>query len=500
MTSVSFKSLIDEALEINNLSINRLATLIGVDRPWLQHALVGRRPLGYDNFEKIMNSLCLSEYMKTELREAFAKEYFGDTNFKIIKNGLSKLHKMAEFEGLSTPPPEFSDNSANPLWERVSKQYPVSEKQAKFLSDLQNIIEHELKKDTPVFYTNYALSIDCVRMLFLCVLREAASPVDYRHIVFKEPGQSEQLTLNNFFYQYEFAGYGYNTYYARTGKGLASASPLPYFVLTSDTVIFFSENLELNILENDSERISYMHDFFMKTLSSSVPFCIFMRSKDDYALFTSLLPQNAENIPTHYYDLSSNLCMASFLDEDILADSIPDEIEHKDYFVQGMAGFFSFYCAIPHTAIFSNDSLMSFVENDTEFCDYHNVTFDVFRISPENKLKMLKKLKLVHSENIEDAFIPIPNKLMMPSFFHVNVFSSCLILGYNFKIFDINDGNRYIATVVNQDPVLCKHLNNISEYITHSSCVYSNSRNYAISQIDNAIGYYCKKHGFEDNM
>ena len=105
MTSVSFKSLIDEALEINNLSINRLATLIGVDRPWLQHALVGRRPLGYDNFEKIMNSLCLSEYMKTELREAFAKEYFGDTNFKIIKNGLSKLHKMAEFEGLSTPPP-----------------------------------------------------------------------------------------------------------------------------------------------------------------------------------------------------------------------------------------------------------------------------------------------------------------------------------------------------------------------------------------------------------
>lgn len=500
MTSVSFKALINEALEINNLSINRLATLIGVDRPWLQHALVGRRPLGYDNFEKIMNSLNLSEHMRTELREAFAKEYFGDANFKIIKNGLSKLHKMAEFEGLYYPLPEFSDNLANPLWERVSEQCPVSEKQAIFLSDLQNIIEHELKKETPVFYTNYSLSIDCVRMLFLYVLRGAASPVDYRHIVFKEPCQTEQDALDDYLYQYEFAGYGYNTYYARTGKGLASASPLPYFVLTSDTVIFFSGDLELYILEKDSERISYMHEFFMQMLASSVSFCHFMRTKEDYALFTSLMPQNPESIPTHYYDLSSNLCMASFLDEDILADSIPDEIEHKDYFVQGIAGFFSFYCYTPHTAIFSNDSLMSFVENDTEFCDYHNVTFDLFRISPENKLKMLKKLKLVHSKNIEDAFITIPDRLMMPSFFHINAFKPGLILGYNFKIFDINDGNRYIATAVTQDPVLYKHLKNISEYITHSSCVYSNSRNYAIAQIDNAIGYYCKKHGFEENM
>lgn len=105
MTPISFKSLIDQALEANNMSINRLATIIGVDRPWLQHALVGRRNLGYDNFEKIMNTLTLSEYDNTELREAFAKEYFGDTNFKIINNLLTKLNKMAEFEGLSTPPP-----------------------------------------------------------------------------------------------------------------------------------------------------------------------------------------------------------------------------------------------------------------------------------------------------------------------------------------------------------------------------------------------------------
>lgn len=107
MTSDSFKSLIDYALELNGISINRLATTIGVDRPWLQHALVGRRNLGYDNFEKIMNSLTLSEQLNAELREAFAKEHFGEADFDIIKNCLSHLNKMYKYENTFTPPSIF---------------------------------------------------------------------------------------------------------------------------------------------------------------------------------------------------------------------------------------------------------------------------------------------------------------------------------------------------------------------------------------------------------
>lgn len=104
MTSLSFKSLIDEALEINNMSINKLATIIGVDRPWLQHALVGRRNLGYDNFEKIMSVLNIPEHLNNDLREAFAREHFGESNFSIIAELLSKLNTMAEYENSSTPP------------------------------------------------------------------------------------------------------------------------------------------------------------------------------------------------------------------------------------------------------------------------------------------------------------------------------------------------------------------------------------------------------------
>lgn len=306
--------------------------------------------------------------------------------------------------------------------------------------------------------------------------------------------------MDTYLYQYEFAGYGYNTYTAQGGKGLASASPLPYFILTSDRVIFFSEDLELYIAEENSERIAYMHEFFQSTLSSSVPFCYTMNTIDDFSLFTSLASRNAGLMPSHFYDLSSNLCLATLLDVEVFADAAPDTIEHKDYFMFGASSFFDVYRHTPHINIFENDSLIKFVENDNDICDYHNVTFDFLRISPKNKLKLLKRLRKLSADNISHHYITIPKLLKMPSFFHVNTYSSNLLLGFNFKILDVNDRQNYIAVTVSHDPVLNKHFQNLSEYIIHSSYVYSTSRNYAISQIDNAISYYCKKHGFADEL
>lgn len=498
MTSLSFKTLIDQALELNNMSINKLATAIGVDRPWLQHALVGRRNLGYDNFEKIMNSLNLTEHLNSELREAFAKEYFGDTNFEIIQNSISRIKNMAEFEQLSTFPPEFSEVSSNSLPSMIFDKYGSSEKQKDFFLKLCHIIETELKKDKPVFYTTYSLSIDSVRTIFLHVLRGIQSAIDYKHIIYADLNSTEEDIFNHFLYQYELAGYGYNTYLAKLGHDITS-SPMPYFLLTSDTVIFFSEDLQLYIIENDVDRIAYMHNFFKKNFADCMPFCYFMRSKEDFTLFTSLMPHNTEDLPFYFYDLSSNLCMAANLDAEILSDAIPDEIEHKGYFIQGIANFFGLYSQTPHTAIWTSDSLMNFVENDTEICDYHNVTFDILKITPTNKYKMLHKLRKTNLHNISNNFITIPDKLSMPSFFHLNAYSYNLVLGFNFKIFDLNDGHRYVAAAVSQNPIIHKHIKNLSEYIIHSPYVYSTSRNYAIEQIDNAISYYRKKHNFNEN-
>ena len=487
MTTLSFKSLIDQALELNNMSINKLATSIGVDRPWLQHALVGRRNLGYDNFEKIMSILNLSEHMNDELREAFAKEYFGSEDYNVIQNSIITLNTMSNFEN-STTPQNF---------QTVSEQYHLTAKKREFFYQLCEIVNNEINRDNPLLYTTYALDIDCIRTMFLISLRNATTIVDYKHILYAEPNSSEQDIFTRFLYQCEFAGYGFNTYISRDGLGLSSSSPLPYFLLTHDVVILFSKDLELYVIERNPEFVTYMHRFFNTIYANALPFCSYMRSKEDFALFTSLMPQNECDLPLYYYDLSSNLCMAGYLDAEILSDAIPDIIEHKDFFIQGIASFFGLYGQTPHTAICENDSLLNFVEKDTAICDYHNVTFDILSISPKHKYKMLLKLKEAEEKNIGSHFILRSGKLQMPSFFHLNAYSYNLVLGFNFKILDISDGHSYIAAAVSQNPIVHKHIKNLSEYIVHSPYVYSTSRNYAIARIEDAIAYYKKKHNFD---
>lgn len=359
---------------------------------------------------------------------------------------------------------------------------------------MYNIVAEELQKEKPMFYTTYALTIDSVKNFFVNILRSSDVPIDYKHIVFYETSHTEQDVIDIFLRQYELAGYGYNSYYAQHSKGFTSSSPLPYFILTSEAAIFFSKDLQLFIVEKNDAHIGYTKEYFMNNLSHSLPFAFFMRDKEAFKLFTSLNPQITDESSYHHYDLSSNLCMASYLDAEILADSIPDEVEHKDYFVQGIAGFFNFYAQSPMTCTWDNDSLMNFVENDELICDYHNVTFDVFQISPKNKLKLLKKLKQNILEHNSNHFVV--RELYMPSYFHINALGHNLVLGFNFKILDADNGKRYISTAVSQNPIIHKHLKNLTEYIIHSSYVYSNSRDYAIAQIDNAIFYYCRKHGF----
>ncbi len=491
MRTITFKTLLDEALELNNMTINALANKINVQRPWLQHALVGRRNLSYEHFERIMNTLQVSEHMNKELREVFAREYYGDTHFNVVENAISILNEMADFEKNVF----FSDNTTSQVFENIILEYDTTENKLKFFNALNDIVQNELEKELPVFYTDYSLLIDGVRKLFLNTLVRSSKTIDYKHVVYNEPAISEQDTISLFLYQYELAGYGYNSYYAPMNADTVSC-PLPYFVLTSDTVIFFSKDLEFYITNNDPLNFSYMTKYFMNVLSTSFPLCHYMRSKEDFTKFTSLMPQSGENLPTYYYDLSANLCMASYLNTDILADSIPDVIEHKDYFVQGIANVFQFYAITPHTAVWEDDSLMKFVENDTTVCDYHNVTFDVLCISPENKLKMLKKLRTICEENISNNFITMPRKFKVPSFFHINAYEHGFVLGFNFKILDIADGKSYISTAISKDPILNNCLKNLTEYVVHSPYVYSTSKDYALMQINNAISYYCKKHGF----
>ena len=337
MTTTSFKTLIDEALKMNQLSVSKVATAIDVDRSWLQHALVGRRTLGYENFEKIMDLLTLEENLNHELREAFASEYYGESDFYIIQHTLEMLNTMANYEKEYTP--LFFDKPENLT--NFCSDFMLDKKQLLFLHTLNDIIQNELKNDIPMIYTTYSFNIVPIRMMFLNILRSCKEPINYKHICFAEPDIKDIDAIDTFLYQYEFAGYGYNTYLSSSIKATQSTSPLPFFVATSDVVIFFSLDLQLFLVEKNANTIQYIHNFFNKHLIDAKPFSYFMRGIDDLALFSSVRPIiNDICDEPYYYDLSPNLCFASYIDNDLLINSVSDDYEHKDFFIHGVSSFF----------------------------------------------------------------------------------------------------------------------------------------------------------------
>ncbi len=333
-------------------------------------------------------------------------------------------------------------------------------------------------------------------MMLLNMIRYYEKPIDYKHILFRQHNCSETSILDTFLYQYEFAGYGYNTYSANTRKVVTSISPLPYLLATSTTVLYFSHDLQLFYMDNQIEAVTYVHNHFMQNFRESIPFSYFMRTKEDFSLFTSLYSPSIDGEALQGYDLSPNLCFASYLDTDLLRDSVSDSFEHKDFFAHAVAMFFSKYTNVVHSATWNIDSLMHFAECDEEVCDYHHVTFDMLNISPENKYKLLCQLQNFAKSGHIHHFI-MNNKQNIPSYFHVNIASNGLILGFNFKVYDNDLNQKFIATAFSQDPVIFKHLRNLAEYYNHSPYVYDNSERYAIEQIDNAVLYYKEKHNFD---
>lgn len=516
MKPISFKSLIDEAISYNNTSINSLASRIEVNRTTLQHCIAGRRTLSYEKFEELMQCLNMPENLEISIREEFAKLYFGADDYRIINESMRQLRELAEFEKFNISAGDNFEKLAGYLTDKDSKYYCVSEKEAPFFNSLMQILLKELEVCPETgrhkFYTNFNITNDCLRLMFLMLLRSYPGVVDYKHIIITNFLSSEesdtidsetadinseiaQNVILNFLYQYEFAGFGYNTYnYVYNNS--QTLAPLPYYLITSDRVLFFSEDLQLFVERDDTSTYKYMESFFDSMFKQALPFCKDFTSLNNYSYFTSL--DVTTNHDMLYYELSPNICLALTLDKQIIDESLPAEIPNRTYYVNGLSSFFSGFAKNPAIAISSLDSIMDFVSSDEEYCSYKYVTFDILRISPKNKYKMLKKyLEIVDSGNLSCYFYP-NDRLQMPEYFHTCAFTNGFIWGHNVKILNLENGVSSSAAASIYNPILGKHLRNLTEYITHSNLINSNAKTFAHNHIKNAILYYKDKHGFED--
>lgn len=445
--------------------------------------------MDYATLEAVCSYLTIPEKLNEELRVSFAIEHFGKDNYDIIRHIVTRLSEMANSEKQEYTFPNILENG---------NLFPLNDRQAEFMHLLTCMVQQELdENEVPAIYTNFSFSQEILSSYFLGIIRSSRKYIDFRHVHLSALDDSTLNQINDYLHAYEYAGYGYNTYHCSINSivSLSVLTPLPYFVLTSKTLIFFSEDMTFFLDEQNYDRINSMHQYFKQLYSMCTSFSSYMESPQDFVRFLTILPAGKNSSETEnmiFYDTSRNICAASFLTRDILEEVLPASFPYKNYFTNGISTFYE-TCRKNHIVFtFDHDSLLSFVNNDPEICDYHHVAFDGLALLPKHKLKILQDYYHFISSGQGEAHLLNTARLQLPSYFHVNAFPGGITLGFNFKTWQPDTKRSAIAAAVSTNPVIHKHFSNFCEFLIHSPYTYSSGHSAAIWK--NALEYYEATH------
>lgn len=491
----NFNLLLKSAISMNGISNRGLSQTLNMDRSRFQKILAGDRSMDYATLETVCSHLAIPEKLNEELRVSFAVEHFGKDNYDIIRHIVARLSEMANSEKQKYTLTNILENGSLLSLNRV---FPLNDRQTEFMNLLTCMIEQELdENEVPAIYTNFSFRQEVLSAYFLSIIRSRQKYIDFRHVHLSALDDSTMNQINDYLYAYEYAGYGYNTYGCSISSmlSLSVLTPLPYFVLTSKALIFFSKDMSFFLDEQNCDKISSMHQYFRQLYSMCTPFSSYMETPEDFVKLLAILPAENSNSETQnmvFYDTSKNICASSFLTRDILEEVLPVSFPYKSYFANGINTFYETFRRNHIVFTFDHDSLLSFINNDPAICDYHHAAFDGLALLPKHKLKFLQDYYNFITSGQGEAHLLNTSKFKLPSYFHVNALPGGITLGFNFKTYQPDTKHSAIAAAVSTNPIIHKHFSNFCEFLIHSPYTYSSEHSAAIWK--NALEYYEATH------
>lgn len=475
----NFSILLKSAISMNDISNRSLSMALNLDRTRLQKILSGDRMMVYSTLEALFSRLSLPKQLNEALRYSFAKEHYGSDAYNNIEFTISRLCEMHQFqEKMPDLNPELYSNSA-------------------FMKKVNNIIQQELAMAEPLIYTNFSFQQQALRTYFLNILRSKDRYIDFRHIHLNSLDDTTQKQIDNYLCAFEFAGYGYNTYgYSiHNPCSISLLTPLPFFIITRKSALLFSKNQDFFIEEQTPKGIESMRQYFEKIYSVCIPFANNLETPEDFSNFLSVMTTHQTQTDintTTLFDMSRNVCAASFLTNEILNESLPETYLYKEYLANGIGDFYQNFRKFHISFMFDHDSLFDFMNDDSEICDYHYITLDGLSLSPQHKLTILQSFYDYLTSNLGEGHLLNTSLIQFPDYFHLNVIPGGFTLGFNFKTYNPETKQLALSVASTMDPILYKNFLNFSEFMIHSPYIYSHEHTCAVWK--NALEYYKSSH------
>lgn len=360
-------TLLKEYIAKSNYTIYQLAMDSGINRTTLQKALSGERPISQENLSKILPFLGLSVPEKRELDQAFLISQIGEITYQ------KHMHLKDLIEGINLPASDLPtpDRSTAVLpGLQLQQTCPVTGIYS-IITTICNLLAAETADDSTAYlYTVSDFHNQFFSSLYMQLQVTNLSRLQIRHIITfsKVSGNHDEaslLNLRTLSTLFPFAMSAprdcelYYCYEEIAARKLA-AIPYPYYLMLPQNVVLLSGDCQ-NALFLPRESISYYQQHFDGMLQSSMP----LLDDIDTASFLSTCISLSSSA-RYIYTLETQPCIATFLDEDMIARCINSELDPSQ--IRLLSQTLLEHCNnLQHTpdflSIFSRKGYDDFVEN-----------------------------------------------------------------------------------------------------------------------------------------
>lgn len=261
---VNFGEYLANYMQRHDLTISAVASQSKIDRTLLSKAISGSRSLNRLTFKKLIATIAPNYYDCEILTEAYAMTYFGKSCYdciQLIKNNILSDNVKAEVF-LTTK------NKPNERFQK-DKQLILLNNTIDVRVCIESIICNIFKSNNPVFYSNFPDNCEYINRILLKEMASAETKIDFKHIV-KFPAnnnQEEELRITLQAITYLQHGYSTNYYICGDDKNVTASSLFPYYIITSECIILFDDNIAGGIYITDSEVINQCKSMFLKIFS-----------------------------------------------------------------------------------------------------------------------------------------------------------------------------------------------------------------------------------------
>lgn len=399
------------------------AKSLEINKSFLLRVINGEKKMSEQMLEKILKLTILSQEQKDLIADSYFSDTFGAEDFAQMRLVLDNINGFAD---------EVACRKTVYVRTALLDEILCNRKTSYILGNESELYEFTtyfirqmLEKENAVFYSNYSFSqekLDSV-LYSLFAERDLKKSLDFVHLV-NIPKRDAAYEITSIFKAMKWASVNLNTYALSADKS-DRGDIFPYYILTNDCVLTFSEDCSQGLLSTDRAVIDYYQNNFGKTRQPYAPMNDFYYTEIDLMQATAKYSQY--NL---LYTINGYLCLGPALDYEILNSAAKKDLPRREMLIRSTLNHYEYsnysvafpsYHALNSLKQFSKDGQLVFISQR-----YVNA------LSPEMRCRIFRNLiDLIENKElpfhiVDDSKLNIPNNMTIDIYNSTILFSGIL--------------------------------------------------------------------------